>query len=122
MFKSLRDRLRGWKEKADAEVGSDVVGESCRKIDPKKLDEVLYDLEIALLESDVAFPVTKEIVDGLAEDLQGKRITKEVSFEKGVEIALRDAVTKAMTVPPLDFFGLVQKGPKPFVVMFVGVN
>jgi len=122
MFKSLRDRLRGWKEKADAEVGSDVVGESGRKIDPKKLDEVLYDLEIALLESDVAFPVAKEIVDRLAEDLQGKRISKDVTFEEGVERALRDAVTKAMTVPPIDFFGTLEKAPRPFVVMFVGVN
>ena len=122
MFKSLRDRLRGWKEKADAEVGSEVVGESGRKIDPKKLDEVLYDLEIALLESDVAFPVAKEIVDRLAEDLQGKRISKDVSFEEGVERALRDAVTKAMTVPPIDFFGNLEKAPRPFVVMFVGVN
>src|SRR3990172_2553151 len=122
MFKSLRDRLRGWKEKADAEVGSDVVGESGRKIDPKKLDEVLYDLEVALLESDVAFAVAKEIVDRLAEDLQGKRISKDVTFEEGVERALRDAVTKAMTVPPIDFFGTLEKAPRPFVVMFVGVN
>ena len=122
MFKSLRDRLRGWKEKADAEVGSEVVGESGRKIDPKKLDEVLYDLEVALLESDVAFAVAKEIVDRLAEDLQGKRISKDVSFEEGVERALRDAVTKAMTVPPIDFFGTLEKAPRPFVVMFVGVN
>ena len=122
MFKSLRDRLRGWKEKADAEVGSEVVGESGRKIDPKKLDEVLYDLEIALLESDVAFAVAKEIVDRLAEDLQGKRISKDVTFEEGVERALRDAVTKAMTVPPIDFFGTLEKAPRPFVVMFVGVN
>ena len=122
MFKPLRDRLRGWKEKAEAEVVPGVVGDSGRKIDPKKLDEVLYDLEIALLESDVAFPVVKEIVDRLAEDLQGRRITKEVSFEKGVEVALRDAVTRAMTVPPLEFFAALEKAPRPFVVMFVGVN
>src|SRR4030067_2440588 len=98
MFKSRRDRLRGGKERADAEVGSEVVGESGRKIDPKELDEVLYDLEIALLESDVAFPVAKEIVDRLAEDLQGKRISKDVSFEEGVERGLPDAVTNDMTV------------------------
>ena len=123
MFKSLRDRLSRWKEKAEEEIPpTDVVGEKGRKIDSKKLDEVLYDLEIALLESDVAFPVAKEIVDALAGDLEGRRLSKDVSFEKGVEIALRTAVTKALTVPTLDFFGSVASRPKPVVIMFVGVN
>src|SRR2546427_372128 len=122
MFKSLRERLGGWKEKAEAEVGSEAIGESGHKIKEDKLEEILYDLEIALLESDVAFPVAKEIVDRLADDLQGKRIARDVSLEKGVEGALRDAITKALSVPPLDFFGLLEKSPRPFVVMFVGVN
>src|SRR3972149_9379533 len=105
MFKALRDRLKGWREKAETEVAPDeVVGDRGRKIDPKKLDEVLYDLEIALLESDVAFAVTKEIVDHLAQDLEGHRMSKDVPFEKGVEIALRSAITKALTVPPPDLF------------------
>ena len=122
MFKSLRERLAGWKQKADAEVASPSIGDSGRKIKEDKLEEILYDLEIALLESDVAFPVAKEIVDRLADDLKGKRVTKEVSLEAGVESALRDAITRVLTVPPIDFFGLIEKGPRPFVVMFVGVN
>ena len=122
MFKALRDRLAGWREKAEAEATSASIGDSGRKIKEDKLEEILYDLEIALLESDVAFPVAKEIVDRLAEDLKGRRISRDVSLEKGVEAALRDAITKALSVPPIDFFQLVEKGPRPFVVMFVGVN
>src|SRR2546428_8559995 len=122
MFKSLRERLSGWKEKAEAEVTSESIGDSGRKIKEDKLEEILYDLEIALLELDVAFPVAKEIVDRLAEDLRGKRSSPEVSLEQGGEVALRDAITKALSVPPLDFFGLIEKSPRPFVVMFVGVN
>src|SRR6266704_2723107 len=107
MFKGLRERLAGWKEKADAEVAPATIGDSGRKIKEEKLEEILYDLEMALLESDVAFPVAKEIVDRLADDLTA---------------ALRDAITHVLTVPPIDFFGLIEKGPRPFVVMFVGVN
>src|SRR5437879_1572355 len=107
MFKSLRERLSGWKEKAEAEVMTEPIGDSGRKIKEDKLEEILYDLEIALLESDVAFPVAKEIVDRLAEDLRGKRISREVSLEQGVEVALRDAITKALSVPPPDFFVLI---------------
>ncbi len=103
-------------------AASQVVGESGRKIKGDKLEEILYDLEIALLESDVAFPVAKEVVDTLAEDLQGKRVSREVSVETGVEAALRDAMTKAMTVPTIDLFEILKTHPKPVVIMFVGVN
>src|SRR5206468_1111589 len=119
MFKSLRERLAGWKQRAEAEAGSEAIGESGRKIKEDKLEEILYDLEIALLESDVAFPVAKEIVDRLADDLKGKRVARDVSLEVGVEGALRDAITHALSVPPVDFFQLIEKGPRPFVVMFV---
>src|SRR6184192_1673461 len=122
MFKSFRERLSGWKEKAEAEATSEAISDSGRKIKEDKLEEILYDLEIALLESDVAFPVAKEIVDRLAEDLKGKRVSRDVTLAKGVEAALRDAITQALSVPPVDFFQLIEKGPRPFVVMFVGVN
>ncbi|MFA5896234.1 MAG: signal recognition particle-docking protein FtsY [Thermoplasmata archaeon] len=126
MFKSLREKLAGWRQKAEAEVtagsGPEVIGESGRKIKEDKLEEILYDLEIALLESDVAFPVAKEIVDALAEDLQGKRVSRDVTLERGVEAALRDAITKAMTVPSIDLFEILKTKPKPVVILFVGVN
>src|SRR5437667_10134859 len=122
MLKSRRERLAGWKEEAEADVTSGAIGDSGKKIKEDKLEEVLYDLEIALLESDVAFPVAKEIVDRLADDLKGKRIARDVGLAKGVEAALRDAITEALSVPPVDFFALLEKAPRPFVVMFVGVT
>src|SRR5436853_6222608 len=122
MFKSLRERLAGWKQEAEADVTTEAIGDSGRKIKEDKLEEILYDLEIALLEWDVACPGATEIGDGLAEDVQGKRIARDASRAQGVEAALRDAITKALSVPPLDFFGLIEKSPRPCVVMFVGVN
>jgi fused signal recognition particle receptor len=126
MFKALREKLLGWRQKAESEVKAEnpnaVIGESGRKIKEEKLEEILYDLEIALLESDVAFPVAKEIVDDLAEELKGKRVSREVTLAQGVEAALRDAITKAMTVPTIDLFEIIKQNPKPVVIMFVGVN
>src|SRR5437879_13728126 len=113
MFKSLRERLSGWKEKAEAEVMTEPIGDSGRKIKEDKLEEILYDLEIALLESDVAFAVAKEIVDRLAEDLRGQRISRVASVEQGVEVALRDAMPKALSVPRLDFFVVVESSRNP---------
>src|SRR5256886_17678240 len=122
MFKSLRERLAGWREKADAEVASSGIGDSGRKIKEDKLEEILYDLEIALLESDVAFPAAKEIVDRLAEDLKGKRVSRDVTLAKGIEPTLRDAITKALSLTPVNFFELVEIGARPIVGNFVGVH
>ncbi|MEK6810211.1 MAG: signal recognition particle-docking protein FtsY [Candidatus Thermoplasmatota archaeon] len=121
MFRFLREKLLGWKKKAEPQVEA-VFGESGKKVDERKMEEILYDLEIALLESDVAFPVAKEIVDTLAEDLQGKRIVRGVELERAIEAALRSAVEKALSAKPMDFIGFVETTPKPVVVMFVGVN
>lgn len=122
MFKKLRERLAGWQEAAEAAAASAAIGDSGRKIKEDQLEEVLYDLEIALLESDVAFPVAKEIVDRLADDLTGRRISRDVELHKGVAAVLRDAITRVLSVTPIDFFRVVGQGPRPFVVMFVGVN
>ena len=128
MFKSLREKLAGWRKKAEAEVKAEpaaaakAIGESGKKIDQEKLDSILYDLEIGLLENDVAFPVTKEIVDALAEDLAAKRIARGADFERAIEGSLRTAVLKALAAKPMDFWRFVEERPKPVVVMFVGVN
>ena len=121
MFQSLRDKLRGWRRKAEPEVEA-AFGESGKKLDNRKMEEILYDLEIALLESDVAFPVTKEIVDTLADELKDKKIARGVELETAIEAALKAAVAKVLSAMPMDFFESVEKAPKPVVVMFVGVN
>ncbi|HEY7588807.1 MAG TPA: signal recognition particle receptor subunit alpha, partial [Thermoplasmata archaeon] len=126
MFKALREKLAGWRQKAQAEVQAEAaagaIGDSGRRIKEDKLEEILYDLELALLESDVAFPVAKEIVDTLAEDLRGKRVSRQVALEQAVEASLREAIGKVLTVPTVDLLELLKTKPKPIVIMFVGVN
>jgi fused signal recognition particle receptor len=58
----------------------------------------------------------------MRDELLGKRITRDVSFEEGVELALKHAIEKVLAADRIDFLGLVKASPKPFVVMFVGVN
>jgi fused signal recognition particle receptor len=100
----------------------DLVGEKGRKVRERKLEDVLEDLEVALLEADVALPVVQAILATMREDLLGKRITRDVSFEEGVELALRHAIEGVLAAEKIDFLSLVKESPKPFVVMFVGVN
>jgi fused signal recognition particle receptor len=128
MFKSLRERFAAWRKKAETEAApgspdaAKAIGDAGKKIDGGKLEPILYDLEIGLLENDVAFPVVKEIVDTLAADLKDKRIVRGTDFEAAIESSLRAAVEKVLAAKPMDFWEFVEKSPKPVVVMFVGVN
>ncbi len=122
MFKALKEKLVGWKKKAPEEVLEVVSGEGGKRIKREALDEYLHDLELALLESDVAFPVVEEITTTLEDELLGKRITREVSFEAGMDYALRRAVEKILAAPGIDLVEFIRAQPKPVVLMFVGVN
>ncbi len=122
MFKVLRDKLSVWKKKAASELDEVVSDDEGKKIKESKLDDFLWDLEMVLMEADVALPVIGEIKDRIKKNLVGKRITREVDFTEGIERALRDALRDVMLVEPFNFLEYVKGHDKPVVVMFVGVN
>ncbi len=115
------------KEKAgkqDLSVPEDAFTDSImgRSLREKKLDELLDELELILLESDVALPVADEIKKALKEELVGKRIKRGVNLDHFIEAALRSAVRKVLAVDPVDLDSYIKEHDKPVVLMFVGVN
>lgn len=122
MFKFLKDRLKGWREKTAEEAGEIISEEKGRKIREKKLESVLWDLEISLMEADVAVPVIEDIKESLREDLIGKKVSRTVSFSEGIETALREALKDVLVTEELDFERFIEDHEKPVIIMFVGVN
>lgn len=122
MFERLRTRLRGWREKAPDELEQVISETSGRRVKAKVLDQYLYQLEIALLEADVALPVVSEITRALEETLVGKRVRREVDFKTGLWYALREALERVLSVPTVDLLQFIDRSEKPVVLMFVGVN
>jgi len=93
-----------------------------QKIRGEKLNELLWELEVNLLESDVALPVIEEIKDELRKSIEGRKIRRDIEIDEAVEIALRDAVTKALTLGSESFDMFVQRAEKPVILLFVGIN
>ncbi|MGA3198759.1 MAG: signal recognition particle-docking protein FtsY [Halobacteriota archaeon] len=93
-----------------------------REIKEKDLEEPLWDLEIALLESDVAMSVSEEIVDTVKKELIGTKRKWRQDVGTLVEQALRDGILKVLDVNGLDFDELVKKAPKPVTIVFTGIN
>jgi fused signal recognition particle receptor len=97
-------------------------GMFAKKISDKRLDEILYELEMALLESDVAQPVVERITEYVREELIGARIDRKTDLEQLIETALRHSIERVLITQTFDFDGFIKKSKKPVVVMFVGVN
>ncbi|MGA1820569.1 MAG: signal recognition particle-docking protein FtsY [Thermoplasmatota archaeon] len=93
-----------------------------KKISEKRLDEVLFDLELALMESDVAQPVVERIKEYLKEELIGSKLDRKTDIENTIENALRHSISRVLVTQTFDFDEFVRSSEKPVVIMFVGVN
>jgi len=92
-----------------------------RGIDEGKLDDLLWDLEIGLLESDVAYSVIESIKKDIKEEI------RDVSFARAkvsdfVETVLKNAISHVLKTNDFDFNEFIEQSKKPVVIMFIGVN
>jgi fused signal recognition particle receptor len=94
---------------------------SARGISEERLDDLLWELEVGLLESDVAYNVIESIKKDIKEEI------RHASFERGkidemVEGVLKNAISHVLKSSEIDFMEFIKKSKKPIVIMFVGVN
>lgn len=91
-------------------------------IEEQDLEDPLWQLEMALLESDVEMNVTKEILSNIREDLAGA--TRSFSDETGdvVQQALHDSLLSVISVGQFDFEQRIAEADKPVTIIFTGVN
>jgi len=118
MFKFLRKKIK------DAEEAIEKAGEEEEKkgvfgISERKLDEILWQLEMALLEADVALEVAEKIKAEIKKKLIG--ISRKEAKET-VEKALKEAIKNILKGSEGNFFEIIESKEKPIVIMFVGVN
>jgi len=92
-----------------------------RGISEEKLDDLLWGLEIGLLESDVAYSVIESMKKDIKEELRHVSIERSKVGEM-VEQVLRNSIAHVLKSSELDFKEFIEKSKKPVVIMFVGVN
>jgi len=92
-------------------------------LDDKDLATPLEELELALLESDVALSVADAILANVKHELVGKRKKWGANTEAMVKEAIRNALLKVFsTGGRLDLLEFVAAHDKPVNIVFVGVN
>jgi len=169
MFKSLKEKLKGFRKTAEEELEEIVVAEVIqgevdeseiiddslitvvedkpekkerkekrekkerrkkraeegrlgKKLKAKVLENILEELELILMESDVALPVVDEITGEVKREIEGVRLKRKEDVGEFIEVALKNAIRNVLTTNPVDFLRFIEGQQKPVVLMFVGVN
>lgn len=106
---------------ADPEVFAD--GFFGQRLDEGDLDDLLDTLEIGLLEADVALPVVERLRRDLRKEFAGRKLRRGLDAEAVVKQTLEASVRSILAQPPMDLAARIRSfSPKPFVILFVGVN
>ena len=93
-----------------------------KRISKDKFEELFADLEIVLLENNVAFEVVEKIKHDLSEKIVDKPIRRgKISDE--IRKTLKESIEGLFDVEPIDVLKMIkEKKEKPFVVLFLGIN
>ncbi|AMD16771.1 cell division protein FtsY [Methanobrevibacter sp. YE315] len=117
---------RSKKESADGEASGGIFSFVTEKtISEKHVEDILFELEMELLQGDVAMEVATEVVENVKENLVGKKIKRSNDITEYTFYALRDAVAEIIDIPGKSMTEMIEEkkaAGEPLVVMFVGIN
>ncbi len=91
-----------------------------KKISQRYFEELFWDLEVELLENNVAFEVIGKIKEDLAMDLVDVPI-KRGDVEKTIINSLKKSIEEVLDIEKVDIIEKI-KSKKPYVIVFIGVN
>ena len=111
----------------EIDLGGGVVESGGRVIkEGKTLNNLLEEIEWAMLESDISSSAVTEILNLMRENLIGRRLRKGAELAKVVEATIKRALKSILKADYWDFEatieGYLSEGDKPVVIMLVGVN
>ena len=117
-----RNKQKPQGSKEGSSPAGNMVGDSGKRIKEDPLDDLLDELEVILLESDVAYPVVQDIILGVRDNLVNKKYGRQYTLEEVVETAVKESVRSVLKVNEFNFDKWVDEQERPIVMMFVGIN
>jgi fused signal recognition particle receptor len=90
-----------------------------------KLEPILWELKLLLLENDVAYSVAERLCNTVSASLNGMEIGRFEDIEKLVTESLREAVAEILQTEKTDLLksaAIKRSSGDPLVLVFVGIN
>jgi fused signal recognition particle receptor len=92
----------------------------------EKLDSLLWDFRVTLLENDIALPVVDQICESVKDKLQGVEVGRLDNQKEIIKDVLRKALQEILkTNEKVDLLDLTSRKrlvKEPFIIVFVGIN
>lgn len=96
-----------------------------KSISEDDVEDILFELELGLLEADVAMEVATKIVESVKEDLVGQKIKRGSDVEEYTLNALKKAISEIIDIEGKSMTEMLEEKVEqgePLVVMLVGIN
>jgi len=95
-----------------------------KEIKEEDIADLIEELRLELLESDVSMEVTDKILEDLKNSLIGQKVSRSEDVEELVKKSLKKSLSEILSSNTLgyDVVEKIKNSPKPFVVVFFGVN
>lgn len=136
-FTSLRKKSKKEEERdeGDVESSDNLEKQKCtagflsfikeKTISEKDIDDILWELEMSLLESDVAIEVANTIVESVKKELVGLKVKRSTEISDYTLESLRKAVREIIDVGEKSVSEILEEkktAGEPLIIMFVGIN
>ncbi|MHA1605395.1 MAG: signal recognition particle-docking protein FtsY [Candidatus Freyarchaeota archaeon] len=99
---------------------------STKELTEKNLDDVLWDLQLILIQNDVSVKVAEQIADDVKKELIGEKIGRFENPRERVNEALKNAIFRVLTSgQAIDIFRMAEEKKaerKPLTIVVVGIN
>jgi fused signal recognition particle receptor len=91
-------------------------------ISEKQFEDLFWELEVTLLENNVALEVIEKIKNDLKQDLTTKPIKRD-KVEEEIIISLKSSIEQLLDINKIDLLAQIkEKKEKPYVIVFFGIN
>lgn len=94
---------------------------SGKKLSETKFEEIFFELEVVLLENNVAVEVIEKIKTDLKENLVDKKLNR-FEIEKVIMKTLKSSVEQILSVEGVDILARIREKEGPFTIIFAGIN
>jgi len=142
MFQSLREKLKSFIGSTEEQAEKELDGKELKKkelkitkttkiksilsekihLSEKDLDGILWQLQLDLIQSDVALETAEEILEELRQKLTEKGIEKDI-LDEFIKNSLREILINTLTPEKeINFLDFIQNSEKPAKILFLGVN
>lgn len=93
-----------------------------KKLSEEKFATLFWDLEVALLENNVAVEVIEKLKEDLKQELTSGKVSR-LGLQELILVSLKKSIKEILNIQGFDLVERIKKSKKkPYVIVFIGVN